>query len=127
VTAAVGAAAGSTTSAGGASAVLAGSAGAAAAGTKAEDERGGQVFLASESIRQVTFSASKTVGVAREAVTEYQYFWTHKVAPGGNTISSNLLTCAYLEPNDPNFFKAANKPVVVYSHDFEYRKVASSA
>lgn len=83
------------------------------------DER---TFVASELFRQVTFSASQTAGVAREAITEYQYFWTHRCSEDGNTIRSNLLTAAYFEPQDPHFFKAVNTPAAVYSHTFIYHK-----
>jgi len=85
------------------------------------DER---TFVASELFRQVTFSASQTAGVPREAITEYQYFWTHRCSEDGNLIRSNLLTAAYFEPQDPNFFKAVSTPAAVYSHNFEYRRRA---
>lgn len=79
-------------------------------------------FLASELFRQVTFSASQTAGVPREAISEYQYFWTHRCSDNGTLIRSNLLTAAYFEPQDPNFFKAVSVPAAVYSHTFEFRR-----
>lgn len=78
------------------------------------------LFLCSEYFRQVTFSPSTLSSVARQAVTEYQAFWTHR--RDGDTIRSNLLTAAYLEPQDPLFFKAVDQPVAVYSHDLLYRR-----
>ena len=91
------------------------------------------LFYCSEYLRQVTFSLSKQFGVPREVVTEYQYFWTHRLMPSveyedGSAdnmrcIKSNLLTCAYLQPQDALFFKAADTPVVVYSHDLTHRKL----
>jgi len=82
-----------------------------------------RAFVCSELMRQVTYSLSTTAGVAREAITEYQYFWTYRASPSGTQLRANLLTCAYLEPQDPNFFKAPSQPVAVYSHTVDYRRV----
>lgn len=77
------------------------------------------IYLTSEASRQVTFSPSTLSTVARQAVTEYQTFATHRRQSDG-TIRSNLLTAAYLDPQDPNFFKAVDQPVAVYSHDIKF-------
>jgi len=89
----------------------------------AESSASGQtVFVCSEYIRQVTFGLSKEFGVAREVVGNYAHFWTWKGGDndGGknnNKVTGNLLTVAYLDPQDPMFFDEPSKPVVVYSHD----------
>ena len=78
-------------------------------------------FLTAEGIRQVTYSLSQQFGVARQVVTDYGYYWTHRL-DDPNTIRSNLLTCAYLEPQDSLFFKAIDMPVAIYSHDVVFRR-----
>ena len=57
-----------------------------------------------------------------KVVTEYQYFWAFRVAEDGQSVAANLLTCAYLEPQDANFFKAPNTPVAVYSHKIAFTR-----
>lgn len=85
----------------------------------AESSASGQtVFVCSEYIRQVTFGLSQEFGVAREVVGNYAHFWTWKSdANDKSTVTGNLLTVAYLDPQDPMFFDEPSKPVVVYSHD----------
>lgn len=91
----------------------------------AEESASGQtVFLCAEYIRQVTFGLSQEFGVARQVVGNYGHFWTWRSPRQDNasisssgTITGNLLTAAYLDPQDPMFFEEPSKPVVVYSHD----------
>ena len=79
---------------------------------------GQTVFVCSEYIRQVTFGLSKEFGVARQVVGNYAHFWTWKGDEANpSTVTGNLLTVAYLDPQDPMFFDEPSKPVVVYSHD----------
>lgn len=79
-----------------------------------------QVFVASEHVRQVTFGTGSTVGVARQAVTNYAHYWTWRSKknepPNQPSLTGNLLTAAYLDPQDPLFFQEPAKPVAVYSH-----------
>ena len=82
-------------------------------------------FLTAESIRQVTFSLSQQFRVARQVVTDYAYFWTHRRSPDGNTITSNLLTAAYIQPQDALYFKAVGTPVAVYSHDAIFTRLGA--
>ena len=76
------------------------------------------VFVCSEYIRQVTFGTGSQVGVPRQVVGNYAHFWTWRQKNPGDpsTISGNLLTAAYLDPQDSLFFEEPSKPVVVYSH-----------
>ena len=79
---------------------------------------GQTVFVCSEYIRQVTFGLSQEFGVARQVVGNYAHFFTWKGGnDGSDTITGNLLTAAYIDPQDPMFFQEPSKPVVVYSHD----------
>jgi hypothetical protein len=73
------------------------------------------------------------VGVPRQAVTNYAHFWTWRPGPEDNpaaaaaspsTIKGNLLTVAYLDPQDPMYFEEPSKPVAVYSHTLTGVRVA---
>ena len=77
---------------------------------------GKSIFVCSEYIRQVTFGYSQQFGVARQVVGNYAHFWTWREGDG-TSIRGNLLTAAYLDPQDPSFFGEPSKPVAVYSHD----------
>jgi hypothetical protein len=95
-----------------------------------------QVFVCSEYLRQVTFGTGSEVGVPRQAVTNYAHFWTWRPGPDDNpnkeagaaaspsTIKGNLLTVAYLDPQDPMYFEEPSKPVAVYSHTLTGVRVA---
>ena len=80
------------------------------------------VFVCSEYIRQVTFGTGSTVGVARQVGTNYANFWTWRRV-GNNRLTGNLLTAAYLDPQDPWFFQEPAKPVAVYSHVLSAERV----
>lgn len=82
-----------------------------------ENETKQQIFVCSEYIRQVTFSGSADVGVARQVVGNYAHFWTWKNA-SETELEGNVLTAAYLDPQDPLFFDEPSKPVAIYSHVF---------
>jgi hypothetical protein len=74
------------------------------------------IFVASEYVRQVTFGTGDTVGVPRQVVTNYAHFWTWQKRSNDNQIQGNLLTAAYLDPQDSLYFEEPTLPVVVYSH-----------
>jgi hypothetical protein len=80
----------------------------------------GNIIVYSEYLRQVTYSLSTTMGVARQEVGEYQHFWMFKKQASGY-VSGNLLTAAYFNPQDSLFFEAPFSPVVVYSNDLLLR------
>lgn len=72
------------------------------------------IFVCSEYYRQVTFGTGSTVGVPRQVSSNYANFWTFvQTATGFN---GNLLTTAYLDPQDPMYFEESKLPVAVYSH-----------
>jgi hypothetical protein len=57
------------------------------------------------------------VGVPRQVVGNYAHFWTWKKQEDDeNKLKGNLLTAAYLDPQDPLFFDEPSKPVAIYSH-----------
>lgn len=78
-------------------------------------------FSCAEYLRQVTFGTGSTVGVPRQVVTNYAHFATYSAAINDDDATStsftgNLLTAAYLDPQDPMYFEEPSKPVAVYSH-----------
>jgi hypothetical protein len=79
------------------------------------EQEGIPVFVYSEYIRQVTFGGSADVGVARQVVGNYAHFWTWK-KKDDSKLMGNLLTAAYLDPQDALFFDEPSKPVAIYSH-----------
>jgi hypothetical protein len=74
------------------------------------------VFVCSETMRQVTFGTGTEVGIPRQVVGNYAHFWTWRPGDNKDTLKGNLLTAAYLDPQDPMFFEEPSKPVAVYSH-----------
>jgi len=73
------------------------------------------IFVCSEYIRQVTFGGGPDVGVARQVVGNYAHFTTWKKVDE-NRLKGNILTAAYLDPQDSLFFDEPSKPVAIYSH-----------
>mmetsp|Transcript_1928 Transcript_1928/g.5129 ORF Transcript_1928/g.5129 Transcript_1928/m.5129 type:complete len:342 (-) Transcript_1928:299-1324(-) len=86
----------------------------------------GKIFVCSEYIRQVTFSGGSQVGIPRQVGTNYAHFWTWKEVPGSDNkvVTGNLLTAAYLDPQDAMFFEEPSKPVAVFSHLIRAEKLA---
>ena len=82
------------------------------------------IFVSSEYIRQVTFSLSQEFGVARQVIGNYAHFWTWKEVEDGQSMTGNVLTACYLDPQDPMFFQEPSKPVAVYSHQISAIRVA---
>lgn len=81
------------------------------------------LFLCSESLRQVTLGGPtfSQPGVARIVIGEYQHFWSFRHRPAEGVVGANVLTAAYIEPQDPMFPEAFNEPVLVYSHDLTFQ------
>ncbi|GAX27186.1 hypothetical protein FisN_13Lh264 [Fistulifera solaris] len=79
------------------------------------ETNGTSYFVHGEYIRQVTFGTGSTVGVPRQVSTNYGHFWTWQ-KESDNSIRGNLLTAAYLDPQDPLYFQEPTLPVVIYSH-----------
>ncbi len=102
------------------------------------DDIQANIFVCSEYVRQVTFGTGSEVGVPRQVGTNYAHFWTWKqpVASGqdeppadgssNNVLTGNLLTAAYLDPQDSLFFEEPSKPVAVYSHVISATRLQSS-
>jgi hypothetical protein len=80
-----------------------------------DDDGTAPIFLHSEYIRQVTFGTGSTVGIPRQVGGNYAHFWTWRRVDESH-LTGNLLTAAYLDPQDSLFFLEPSKPVAVYSH-----------
>jgi hypothetical protein len=79
------------------------------------------IFVCAEYIKQVTFGTGSTVGVPRQVSTNYAHFFTWRKPPPTDgplepTMRGNLLTAAYLDPQDPMYFDEPQQPVAIYSH-----------
>lgn len=74
------------------------------------------LFLMSEYLRQVTFSASLT-GVPRQVSGEYCHFYTFK-RTSETSVSANILTAVYADPlgQERIFVKVGPRPIIIYSH-----------
>jgi hypothetical protein len=77
-------------------------------------------FVASEHLRQVTFSASPAEGIVRQVSGSYgQYQTFTRMGDSSGQVRLNLLTAAYLEPTEQEalYFDSVDQPVLVYSHE----------
>lgn len=83
---------------------------------------GAQIFVCSEYVRQVTFGGGSQVGIPRQVVGNYANFWTWKKGDGSH-LTGNLLTAAYLDPQDALFFNEPSKPVAIYSHSLKAERL----
>ena len=83
---------------------------------------GARIFVCSEHIRQVTFGGGSEVGVPRQVVGNYAHFWTWKNGSDGS-VTGNLLTASYLDPQDSLFFDEPAKPVAIYSHNLSAERL----
>ena len=80
------------------------------------------VFVCSEYARQVTFGTGSTPGVPRQVMTNYANFWTWQ-QKSDKSLKGNLLTAAFLDPQDPLYFDEPVLPVAIYSHVFAAEKI----
>jgi hypothetical protein len=83
---------------------------------------GAKIFVCSEYIRQVTFGGGSEVGIPRQVGGNYANFWTWKYGDEGK-LTGNLLTCAYIDPQDALFFDEPSKPVAIYSHSLSAERI----
>lgn len=93
------------------------------------------IFVCSEYIRQVTFGTGNIPGIPRQAITNYANYYTWIIWQHDNNINDtqqqqrplslrgNLLTAAYLDPQDPAYFDEPQQPVAVYSHSMTAQRI----
>ena len=96
-----------------------------------DDKQKRPIFVHAEYLRQVTFGTGSTPGVPRQVVTNYANFWTWQQQAAnddgghrGRRLKGNLLTAAYLDPQDPMYFDEPSQPVAIYSHALEAKRIS---
>ena len=76
------------------------------------------LFLMSEGLRQLTFSASTKAGVARQVNGEYCHYWTFRRL-SETEVRANILTAVYADALqlEKFFVKVGpNRPLILFSH-----------
>ena len=83
----------------------------------------GDVFLNSESVRQMTLGPPtlQNPTTPRVVIGEYQHFWTWR--RDGDGARCNVLTAVYAVPGGFGFEEAFDKPLVMYSHNLRLTRV----
>ena len=83
----------------------------------------GDVFLNSESVRQMTLGPPtlQNPTTPRVVIGEYQHFWTWR--RDGDGARCNVLTAVYAVPGGFGFEEAFDKPLVIYSHNLRLTRV----
>ena len=83
----------------------------------------GDIFLNSESIRQMTLGPPtlQNPTTPRVVIGEYQHFWTWR--RDGDGARCNVLTAVYAVPGGFGFEEAFDKPLVMYSHNLRLTRV----
>ena len=83
----------------------------------------GDIFLNSESIRQMTMGPPtlQNPNQPRVVIGEYQHFWTWR--KDGDGARCNVLTAVYAVPGGFGFEEAFDKPLVMYSHNLRLTRV----
>ena len=83
----------------------------------------GDIFLNSESIRQMTMGPPtlQNPTTPRVVIGEYQHFWTWR--RDGDGARCNVLTAVYAVPGGFGFEEAFDKPLVMYSHNLRLKRV----
>ena len=84
----------------------------------------GDVFLNSESVRQMTLGPPtlQNPTTPRVVIGEYQHFWTWR--KDGDGARCNVLTAVYAVPGGFGFEEAFDKPLVMYSHNMRLTRVS---
>lgn len=72
-------------------------------------------FIATEVFQQLFKSSARPYLNSVESVTAYK-----KLSTSNPAIEANQVTAVYLSSQDPDFFKAANKPVALYRYRLEF-------
>ncbi|MGB3758596.1 MAG: DUF6816 family protein [Rivularia sp. (in: cyanobacteria)] len=75
-------------------------------------------FIATEVFKQLFKGGSRPYINSVESTTAYRQLSTSSQAKPA--IEANQVTAVYLSSQDPNYFKAANKPVALYKYRLEF-------
>ena len=85
------------------------------------------IFVMSEALRQITFSASTKAGVARQVNGEYCHFFSYRRKGEGDVIG-NILTVAYADALQlERFFVKVgpSRPLIIFSHQLRLTKAST--
>ncbi len=72
-------------------------------------------FIATEVFQQIFKGAARPYLNLVESTTAYK-----KLSTSNPKIEANQVTAVYLSPQDPDYFKAVNKPVALYKYRLEF-------
>ncbi|GAB1539596.1 hypothetical protein NUACC21_22630 [Scytonema sp. NUACC21] len=72
-------------------------------------------FIATEVFQQFFKSGGRPYFNIVESTTEY-----HKLEQANPAIEADQVTAVYLSPQDPNYFRAASRPVALYRYRLEF-------
>ncbi|MDY6902634.1 MAG: hypothetical protein SWZ49_31875 [Cyanobacteriota bacterium] len=75
-------------------------------------------FIAAEVFQQIFKGGSRPYINSVESTTAYRRLSTS--SPSNPAIEGNQVTAVYLSSQDPNYFKAINKPVALYKYRLEF-------
>ena len=75
-------------------------------------------FIATEVFQQIFKGGSRPYINSVESTTAYKQLSTS--SPSNPAIEGNQVTAVYLSYQDPNYFKAINKPVALYKYRLEF-------
>ena len=82
-----------------------------------EDTSDGR-FIATEEFQQIFKGGTRPYINSVESTTAYRQLSAS--SPSSPTIEGNQVTAVYLSSQDPNYFKAINKPVALYKYRLEF-------
>lgn len=85
---------------------------------RATEEPGSDRFITSELFQQVFRGIPQPYLNQVETTTDYQ-----KLASKKPAIVADQITAIYLSPQDPQYFKAENKPVALYRYRLEFVRI----
>ncbi|MEA5592801.1 DUF6816 family protein [Rivularia sp. UHCC 0363] len=80
-------------------------------------------FIATEVFQQLFKGGSRPYLNSVESTTAYRKLST--TSTSNPTIEANQVTAVYLSSQDPDYFKAANKPVALYRYRLQFFPIAS--
>ncbi|MEO1762323.1 MAG: DUF6816 family protein [Cyanobacteria bacterium J06629_18] len=75
-------------------------------------------FIATEEFQQIFKGGSRPYINSVESTTAYRQL--SALSSSNPAIEGNQVTAVYLSPQDPNYFKAINKPVALYKYRLEF-------
>ncbi|HEY9646739.1 MAG TPA: hypothetical protein V6C88_10230 [Chroococcidiopsis sp.] len=82
-------------------------------------------FITTELFQQEFRGAPQLYFNQVETTTAYQHLADGSPAIGSPAIAADQITAIYLSPQDPDYFKAGDRPVALYRYRMEFRPIES--